>query len=98
MKEVKILGAGPAGLTAAINLAKEGYQVTIFEKEKECGMRFNGDFQGIENWSSQVDVLDDLNLMNIKTNFYFDPIRNCEIYDPDSKKEKSGSTNLRSIW
>lgn len=88
MKEVKILGAGPAGLTAAINLAKEGYQVTIFEKEKECGMRFNGDFQGIENWSSQVDVLDDLNLMNIKTNFYFDPIRNCEIYDPDLKKRE----------
>ena len=34
MRQISILGAGPAGLTAAINLAKEGYKVTIFEKRK----------------------------------------------------------------
>ena len=27
---IKIMGAGPAGLVAAINLAKAGYKVTIF--------------------------------------------------------------------
>ena len=32
IEKVKIAGAGPAGLTAAINLAKAGYQVDVFEK------------------------------------------------------------------
>ena len=31
-QKVAIVGAGPAGLTAAYYLAKDGYQVTIFEK------------------------------------------------------------------
>ena len=30
-KKVAIVGAGPAGLTVAADLAKQGYQVTIFE-------------------------------------------------------------------
>ena len=31
-KPIAIIGAGPAGLTAAYNLARKGYPVTIFEK------------------------------------------------------------------
>jgi len=36
-EKVAIVGSGPAGLTAAYHLAKNGYQVTIFEAEKEAG-------------------------------------------------------------
>ena len=36
-KHVAVVGSGPAGLTAAYHLAKKGYQVTIFEAEKEPG-------------------------------------------------------------
>jgi len=36
-KKVAVVGSGPAGLTAAYHLAKSGYQVTIFEAEKEPG-------------------------------------------------------------
>ena len=32
-KKVAIIGAGPAGLTAAYLLAKGGQQVTVFEKD-----------------------------------------------------------------
>ncbi len=32
MKKIAIIGAGPAGAQAGIDLAKKGYQVTIFEK------------------------------------------------------------------
>lgn len=35
--KVAIVGAGPAGLTAAADLAKVGYQVTIFEAFHEAG-------------------------------------------------------------
>ncbi|MFH1150798.1 MAG: FAD-dependent oxidoreductase [Actinomycetota bacterium] len=37
MKQVTIVGAGLAGLTAAIILAREGHEVTVLEQEKAIG-------------------------------------------------------------
>ncbi len=36
-KKVAIIGSGPAGLECAYELRKEGFQVTVFEKEKVLG-------------------------------------------------------------
>ena len=36
-EKIAIIGSGPAGLTCAAFLAKEGYEVTIFEKHHELG-------------------------------------------------------------
>jgi len=36
-KIINIYGAGLSGLTAAINLARNGYNVTVYEKEKRIG-------------------------------------------------------------
>jgi heterodisulfide reductase subunit A-like polyferredoxin len=36
-KKVAVVGGGPAGLSAAYFLAKKGYGVTVFEKEREAG-------------------------------------------------------------
>lgn len=82
MKKIKILGAGLSGLSAAINLAKAGYEVEVYEKNKDCGMRFNGDLQGLENWSEKKDILEELKEMNLEINFDCDPfskvtISNC---------------------
>ena len=42
-KKIAIIGAGPAGLSAAWYLRGEGYPVTVFEKEKQPGgMLING--------------------------------------------------------
>jgi hypothetical protein len=71
---IKIAGAGPSGLTAAINLAKAGIPVDVFEKRSDTGKRFHGDLQGLENWSSEVDVLDLLRDMNLRVNFDCAPI------------------------
>lgn len=73
MEKIKILGAGLSGLSAAINLAKAGYNVDVFEKSDDCGKRFHGDLEGLENWSSTTDILDELESMNIKTSFNFTP-------------------------
>ena len=48
MKNIKIIGGGLSGLSAAINLVKAGYNVDVFEKRDECGRRFNGDLEGLE--------------------------------------------------
>ena len=36
-KKVAVIGAGPAGLTAAGNLALRGFEVTVYEKESKAG-------------------------------------------------------------
>jgi flavin-dependent dehydrogenase len=69
MKDIKILGAGLSGLTAAINLARNGYRVDVYEKNFDVGVRFHGDFQGLENWSEKTDVLEELKKMNIGLDF-----------------------------
>ena len=42
-KKIAIIGAGPAGLTAALRLAQHGYQVSVFEKAAVPG--------GMLSWS-----------------------------------------------
>jgi flavin-dependent dehydrogenase len=68
---VKIAGAGISGLTCAINLCKMGHRVIIFEKRNEVGARFNNDFQGLENWSSEEDVLSMLKRIGLDIDFYW---------------------------
>jgi flavin-dependent dehydrogenase len=79
MKSVKILGAGPAGLSAAINLSRDGYDVDIFEKNPDVGTNIKGNLQGLENWSENQDVLEEFKKMNIKTNFTCEPFTNLTI-------------------
>lgn len=64
-----VVGAGPAGLAAAITLARAGREVVVHEARTEVGARFGGDLQGLENWSSQGDVLQWLAQSGITTRF-----------------------------
>ena len=48
-KTVAVIGAGIMGLATAYYLAKKGYKVTVFEKEKEIGgMAVTFNFSGTE--------------------------------------------------
>ncbi len=72
-RQIIIAGAGPAGLMAGITLAKHGHKVIVHEQRKECGARFKGDLQGLENWTSGTDVLDELRSLGLLLNFDLSP-------------------------
>ena len=87
-KSVNIIGAGPAGLVAAITLAQNNYKVTVHEMKTNVGTRFNGDFQGIDNWSTQEDAKEFLESIGVSINFRFAPYSNGEYFDASAKKYK----------
>lgn len=78
---IQIGGAGPAGLSAAITLAKAGRRVLVHETQGEVGYRFDGDFQGLENWSTRQDVLDLLREIGITTEFATLPCSRSYAFD-----------------
>jgi len=89
-KAVTVVGAGPAGLTAAISLARSGYDVNLYEQNNNVGLRFNGDFQGLENWTDEEDTLKILSRIGIKINFLCHPYSGNDglFYGPKLKKVK----------
>lgn len=50
----RIAGGGPAGLCAALLLARAGVPVELREKRADVGGRFRGAVHGIENWSTSA--------------------------------------------
>ncbi len=79
---INIVGAGPAGLTAAIVLAKHGYKTKVYEISSDVGHRMNGDFQGLENWSEDKDIIMLLKEIGIDVNFLCVPYYEGDIYAP----------------
>jgi flavin-dependent dehydrogenase len=88
---IRILGGGISGLTAAINLKRAGFDVEVHERKDYCGKQTK-DFQFLENWTSDEDVLDTLNAMNIETDFYVKPWYSLEILSPTLKRFTGTST------
>ena len=82
---VKILGAGIAGLTAAINLAKKGFNVEVHEKNSSLDKKTNN-LQFLENWTTKEDVLSYLEFLHVKTDFYYKPWHSNEFISPTLKK------------
>jgi len=78
---IRIAGAGPSGLAAAIALARAGRAVEVHEAKRDVGMRFIGDLQVIESASEAESVPDFLDRIGIERNFYFRPATWATFYD-----------------
>lgn len=79
---VEISGAGPAGLAAALAVVRAGGRARVYEKRRDVGLRFHGDFQGLENWTTEQDVLEELRSIGIETNFSYTPFHEFTCFDP----------------
>ncbi|MGZ4780198.1 MAG: NAD(P)/FAD-dependent oxidoreductase, partial [Thermoanaerobaculia bacterium] len=80
-RPIRIAGAGPAGLAAAIALARAGRDVEVHEAKSDVGMRFIGDLQIIEGASEKERVPDFLRRIGIDVNFYLRPADWATFYD-----------------
>jgi len=80
-RPIRIAGAGPSGLAAAIVLARGGRAVEVHEAKRDVGTRFIGDLQIIESASEREPVPDFLDRIGIERNFYFRPAEWATFYD-----------------
>jgi len=83
---IHISGAGPAGLAAAITCAQAGVKVVVHERKKVVGARFHGDFQGQENWTDEMDLLDDFSRMGIKPDFPHTACHELIAFNPNGQE------------
>ncbi|HEV7424823.1 MAG TPA: NAD(P)-binding protein [Thermoanaerobaculia bacterium] len=78
---IRIAGAGPSGLAAAIILARAGRDVEVHEAKHDVGTRFIGDLQIIEGASESEPVPAFLDRLGIERNFYFRAADWATFYD-----------------
>ena len=79
---ITIVGAGPSGLACAIVLARGGAKVVVRERKDGVGRRFHDDFQGLENWTREADILDELAEAGIAADFEHHGIDRGTVFDP----------------
>lgn len=84
--KIAIVGAGPAGLACAIVLARAGRQVVVREWKDRVGHRFHDDFQGLENWTSELDVLEELASVGIAAGFDCHPFDRGTVFGPSGHR------------
>ena len=69
-RRIAVVGAGPAGLSAAITTAERGHQVTLFDKAQEIGGQLNmarkvpgkEEFDGLVDWFTVMVAAHDVTL------------------------------------
>ncbi len=62
---LRIVGAGVSGLTAAIQLARHGASVEVFERRADSGPAHSVRCDAVENWTSPDDFCTDLRRWSI---------------------------------
>jgi flavin-dependent dehydrogenase len=78
----RILGAGPAGLTAAITLAQAGREVVVYERAPDVGTRHEGDYEAMENWTTREDMRAEFAAWGVQANFRCVPIHALTCFGP----------------
>jgi len=84
---IHIVGAGPAGLAAALTIAAAGGRAVVHEQRADVGSRFHGDLQGIENWTTPGDALEELeSVTGTALQGRAHPAREGVFFDPEGRE------------
>lgn len=92
-RHLEIVGAGPAGLAAALTARAAGASVTVYDKHLRAGARFHGDFQGLENWSTEEDVLTELTRLGVAPALEPVPAREIVCFDSRGSARRLSCTD-----
>jgi flavin-dependent dehydrogenase len=93
---IRVLGAGISGLTAAINLVKNGEEVIVYEKLPDIGMRIKPNFQGLTNYDTGEDIIENLEKLNVKIN-YQTKLERIFIYSSDLRNKAEIFSSERPV-
>ena len=70
-------------MSAALAARARGATVTVYEARSDADARFHGDFQGLENWTSETDVIAKLANLGIRADFSYTPVHKVVWFDPE---------------
>lgn len=82
---MRVVGAGPSGLAAALYLARAGVRVTVYEQAEDVGLAYRGSQQVLENWSSGEDVLAVLSGLGLNAGFERSPVLKATVLGPERR-------------
>jgi len=80
-----VLGAGPAGLAAAITLARGGGKVEVIEQRADVGGRYGGNLQLLTNYPDEHDAWEELLALAPGIELDLWPQRVATLYGPSGK-------------
>jgi flavin-dependent dehydrogenase len=85
---IEISGAGPSGLAAALTASRAGRRVIVYERSSDVGHRFHDDFQGLENWTTDGDVIEEIASLGIEPTFEHTPFREIVVFDAGGRAHR----------
>ncbi len=71
-----------------MSIARSGRHAIVHERAPEVGGRFHDDFQGLENWTTARDVLDELASFGIEMDFDHAPFHETVVFDPAGRPHR----------
>lgn len=99
MNKIIVAGAGHGGLSAAFNLAKNGYDVTVIEKRarEELGYDWKDSISTTVFEDSGFDFPDEKYIFDYEIKGFFNPKMNVKIAPPSDEKITSAVTLNRKF-
>ncbi len=89
---IHVSGAGPSGLAAALVARHAGRPVVVHERSSGVGHRFHDDFQGLENWTTDGDVIEEMSSLGIDPTFDHTPFREVLLFDARGREYRYRSS------
>ncbi len=81
-----------SGLATAVLLAREGFDVEVFDRHRGGGGRFSGGWQVLENGAAELDALDELRALGLAPDLAVVPATRALFLDGFGRRYEIGSS------